>query len=99
MNIPGLPVGLMVNEDGTPTAVELQFRQTLIQELQQNAGLEGLVAPSQPAIDIATIVANVDAQGNYTCAPGTLLYDTTNNLLKVVILEAGVPTLKTVTFT
>ena len=99
MNIPNLPVGIMVESNGNPSAEELLFRQNLIQTLQNGVGQEGYVVPSQKATDIATIVANTNTQGQYTCAPGTLLYDTTNNLLKAVILVGGVPTLKTVTLT
>ena len=99
MIIPNLPVDKMVEEDGKPTGVELLFRQNLIQALQQGAGPEGLVAPSQTAANIAIIVANTDAQGRFTCQPGTLLYDTTNDLVKVAVLVAGVPTFKTITVT
>ena len=97
MNIPNLPVGQLIDDNGNPTPVELLFRQNLIQVLQQDAGPEGLVCSPQDQDNIATIVANTDAQGNYTCQGGTLFYDTTNNVIKAVILVAGVPTLKTVT--
>lgn len=100
MNIPNLPVGTIItDENGNPTPTELLWRQQLVQELQQGAGSEGLVPSPQSASDISKIIANKNAQGAYTTAGGTLLYDTTNNLLKLVILVAGVPTLKTVSFT
>lgn len=98
MNIPNLPTSKMSTEDGYPTAIELQFRQNLIQALQNGAGEEGLTIPEQSATNIAVIVANKDAQGNYTCTP-RFIYDSTNDLIKAVILVGGVPTLRTVTLT
>jgi hypothetical protein len=101
MNIPNLPTAKMSNENGFPTDVELQFRQNLIQALQNGAGEEGLTIPEQPSSNpdnIAIIVANKDVQGNYTCTP-RFLYDSTNDLIKAVVYVGGVPTLKTVTLT
>ena len=97
IRIPNLPNGQIVDEKGMPTDDELTFRHALISQLQANFGSEGCVVPSQSAADIATIVANQLPNGQYTCQAGTLLYDTTNDLLKAVIFVAGVPTLKTVT--
>ncbi len=100
MNIPNLPVGEIVDENRNPTDSELTFRQNLVSELQSKAGEEGLVVPSQSAANITTIVANQLPDLSYTCLAGTLLYDTTSVdpalALKVVVLVAGVPTLKTV---
>ena len=98
MNIPNLPLDKLVEDNGFPTAIELQFRQNLIGALQGGVGEEGYVIPQQTADNINIIVANTDAQGNYTCTP-RLLYDSTNDLLKAVVYVAGVPTLKTVTLT
>lgn len=97
IRIPNLPNGKLVDEQGNASDDELTFRQGLITSLQQNFGPEGCVVPTQTAADIAIIVANQLPNGQYTCRPGTLLYDSTNDLLKAVILVAGVPTLKTVT--
>ncbi len=99
--IPPLPLGAMTNSDGTPTPDELLFRQNLMTSLQKIAGSEGLVAPSQTAADIATIVANTaTAQNatttNYTCEAGTFFYNTTTNTVHVTILVAGIPTLRQV---
>lgn len=86
MNIPSLPIGKMVNEDGNPTDVELVFRQNLVSALQQNAGSEGLVMPviqSDPAGTVNGLTAsqkltniqnNKNSQGQYTCQLGTMLY-------------------------
>jgi hypothetical protein len=98
MNIPNLPLWQIVDVKGYPTAPELQFRQNLIQALQNGAGPEGLTVPEQTAANIAIIVANTDAQGNYTCTP-RFIYDSTNDLMKAVVYVGGVPTLKTVTLT
>lgn len=99
MNIPNLPVDKMIDENGNPSGPELIFRQTLVQALQQGAGPEGLVVPSQTTSNITIIVNNQLPNGEYSCLPGTLLFDSDLNELKVVILSGGVPTLKTVTIT
>ena len=105
LRVPNLPLGKIVDEQGNPTGDEQTFRQSLLTLLQQNMGTEGLVMPQQTASDIATIVANqVTTQGatpatSFTCQPGTLIYDSTNNQIKVVILVGSTPTLKTVTIT
>ncbi len=102
--IPNLPIGQLVDESGNPTPEELLFRQTLVSSLQQHIGSEGLVAPSQTNADITAIVANVKENpgttDSYTCAPGTFFYDSTelnpDLSVKVVVLTAGVPTIRTV---
>lgn len=105
MNIPNLPVGAMIDDNGNPTPVELLFRQNLIQTLQQGAGPEGLVAPSQPNAAapnnfITQIQNNTDAQGNYTCAYGTILYNSTANSIMIAVNNgSGAPIFKTVTLT
>ncbi len=103
VRIPNLPMGRIVDENGMPTDDELLFRQSLLTLLQNTLGTEGLVAPSQTAANIVVIAGNqVTTQGanpptNYTMAPGTILYDTTNNQLVVSILVGGVPTIKVFT--
>lgn len=74
MNIPDLPVSQMTKEDGYPTPEETQFRQNLIQALQLGASEEGLVAPTQSQANMLVIQNNQNAQGQFTCALGTILY-------------------------
>lgn len=104
MNIPNLPLDKMVDENGNPSAPELIFRQTLIQALQQNAGPEGLVAPTQvnsvAEPNITTIQNNKDAQGNFTCQFGTIVYNSTANSIMIAINNgSNAPIFKTVTLT
>jgi len=99
MDIPNLPISPMVNEEGYPSDVELNFRQNLISALQQGAGPEGLVAPSQPTANITKIAANQLPNGEYTAQGGTIIYDSATDTLKVIVLVAGVPTVKTFTVT
>lgn len=74
MNIPNLPISPMVNAEGYPTDVELNFRQNLIQVLQLGAGNEGLVMPTVSPTQLTTIQNNQNAQGQFTCQLGTMLY-------------------------
>ncbi len=110
IRVPNLPSGRIVDDNGAPTDDELTFRQGLITSLQQNFGNEGLVAPSQPNAaapnDNITQIQNAripdpitGLPNQYSCAPGTIIYNTTNDTLMVAILVAGVPTFKTVTVT
>ena len=96
MNIPDLPVGTITEEDGNPTAPEYQFRQNLVQALQSVTSDEGLVPPSQTTANITIIQNATDTEGNFSCAPGTLIYNTDTNQLQVCIYVAGVPTFKNV---
>jgi hypothetical protein len=77
-------------------AWRLYFDQ-LTNALQINAGLEGLVAPSQPTANIAVIAANQLQNGSFSTAGGTLIYDSTTNQLKVAILSGGIPTFHVIT--
>lgn len=97
MNIPELPVSTMVEKDGNPTPTEYQFRQNLVQALQSVTSDEGLVPPSQNTANITKIQNEKNPQGQYTCAGGTLIYNTDTNALQVCIIVAGVPTFKTIT--
>jgi hypothetical protein len=105
IRIPNLPMGKVVNEQGFASDDEQTFRQTLITSLQANFGNEGCVIPSLSASDITTIQNNsyVDpANGNtvYTCAYGTLVYNTTANSIMATIDDGtGKPIFKTVTLT
>lgn len=76
IRIPNLPMGKIVDDDGDPTDDELTFRQGLITQLNKLFGSEGAVLPSLTTTQIDTIVANKNAQGQYTCAFGTMFYDT-----------------------
>jgi len=104
IRVPNLPTGPIVREDGFATDDELTFRQSLITSLQDNFGSEGLVAPSQSTSDITIIQDNRERDpvdplvaGPYTCAAGTIIYDSDTDELKVAILVAGVPTFKVFT--
>ena len=105
VRVPNLPLGAMVNEQGLPTIDMLTFLQTLVTNLQRYLGNEGLVAPTQTATNITTIQNNTvpNPSGGspvYTCQYGTIIYDSTNNLMKMVIDNgSGAPIFKTVTLT
>lgn len=95
-NIPNLPISPMVREDGYPDDVEYSFRQNLISALQSTISDEGLVPPSQTSANISVIAANQLSNGEYTAQGGTLIYNSDTNALQVIILVAGVPTVKTI---
>jgi hypothetical protein len=99
IRIPNLPTGEIVREDGTATDDELTFRTTLITSLQQNFGNEGVVVPTQDSVNIGVIQNNQLPDGQYSCQPGTIIYNSTNDTLMVSILVAGVPVFKTFTVT
>lgn len=105
LNIPNLPaLSPVVDDDKNRTPVEQIFMQQLITQLQQNAGPEGLVAPTQtnvaPNFNITTIQNNQLDNGEYTCAFGTFLYNATTNSIIVTIDDGtGKPVFKTVTVT
>lgn len=97
-SIPDLPVSPMVEENGYPSAPEMQFRQNLIQALQSVTSPEGLVPPSQDSATITIIQNGTDTQGQFTCAPGTFIYNSDTNQLMVCIYVGGVPTFKTLVY-
>jgi hypothetical protein len=100
MNIPNLPIGEVLKEDKNFTDAFLDFFITLIKTLQLNLGNEGLVPPTQTAANISTIQDNQLPNGSYTCQFGTILYDSTNNTMRMAIDDgAGAPIFKTVTLT
>ena len=88
IRVPSLQFGKIVEQDGGPTDEELTFRQGLVDSMQSYMGDEGLVMPSQTTADL-TIIQNhqVDQGGNlaYTCANGTLLYNSTKNDIEVSV--------------
>lgn len=96
MNIPDLPVSPVTENDGNPTAPELQFRQNLVQALQSVTSDEGLVPPSQTTANITIIQNATNVQGQFTCMPGTLIYNGDTNELQVCIYIAGVPTFRNI---
>jgi len=103
IRIPNLPMGKMIDDKGMPSDNEMTFRQALITSLQTYIGNEGLVAPSQDAANITAIQNNripnpsTSLPDEYSCAPGTIIYNTTTNKLMVAVLVAGVPTFQTIT--
>lgn len=87
VRIPNLPMGPLVNDKGYPTDEELTFRQALLTLLQEIAGDEGLVMPSQPSTNVTTIQNNTQqtpgtspATSVYTCAFGTMIYDVNDDI-------------------
>jgi hypothetical protein len=100
IRVPNLPIGQIVDENGNATDDELTFRHALITNLQNNFGNEGVVVPTQTAANINTIQNNQLANGQYSCAFGTIIYDSTNNLIRIAIDDGtGKPIFKTVTLT
>lgn len=100
IRVPNLPVGQLIDETGHATDDFLTYLQALTQSLQQNYGAEGLVMPTQTDTNITTIQNNQDQQGRYTCQYGTLIYDETNNSIRVAVNNgADAPIFKTVTIT
>lgn len=102
IRIPNLPMGKVVDENGYASDDEQTFRQALISSLQDNFGSEGCIVPSQTTANIAIIQNNTyidPATGNtvYSCQPGTFIYDTDTDELKVSILSGGIPVFKVVT--
>lgn len=108
IRVPNLPMGQIVDKDGNATDDELTFRHILITSLQNNFGAEGVVVPTQDATNIAIIEANREPNpialptvpGAYTCAFGTILYNSTANSIMIAVDGGGgVPLFKTVTLT
>lgn len=90
------------NEDGTLTEVAQSFFDLLSNVLIKNIGPEALVAPTQSATNINTIVNNVTTGPTglttYTCQFGTIIYDSdTNTTLVCLNNGSGVPVFKTIT--
>ncbi|TAL08462.1 MAG: hypothetical protein EPO02_12795 [Nitrospirae bacterium] len=84
IRIPNIPLGKMVNEDGTATLDMMTFMQTLVSNLQNYFGNEGIVAPSQDQTNITQIAANTKPNPSggvpiQTLLPGTILYNSTTN--------------------
>ncbi|MHB9161403.1 MAG: hypothetical protein ACYC6W_11060 [Nitrosotalea sp.] len=88
---------VFVDKDGRLTTQASGVLNQLLDTLNSNIGTEGLVSPSQSSANITTIQNNQNQKGQYTCAFGTLLYDSDNNLLKVALSNSGAPLFKTIT--
>ena len=109
VRIPNLPMGRIVDENGKATDDEMTFRQALLTLLEQIVGTEGLVMPQQSSDNIATIQNNImyvpvanaaTPNAIYTCAYGTMIYNTTANSVQIAIDNgSGEPIFKTVTLT
>lgn len=70
--------------------------QQLMQELQLNASQNGLVAPTQDSATITTIetatqVSPAPPGFTFITSFGTLLYNSTGNILMVALNNAGAP--------
>ncbi len=100
IRVPNLPLGQVVDEDGMATDDEMTFRQALVSGLQRLFGNEGVVVPTQSAANIITIQNNTNPQGQFTCAFGTILYNSDANSIMIAVDNgAGAPLFKTVTLT
>ena len=106
MNIPNFIDTRVVDEKGYFTAEYKIILQQLFSELQDNAGPEGLVAPTQTAAKILLIAAafrptsTLNSTPVYSCQYGTILYDSTNNTGRFAINNgSGAPVFKTITLT
>lgn len=102
MNIPIIDfTGItFVDSNGKLTAQAAGFMNQLLDVLAKNIGDEGVVIPTQTSSNpnnVASIQNHQNQQGQYTCALGTLLYDSTTNQLKVALNNSGTPLFKTIT--
>lgn len=102
--IPNLPLGQIADKNGMATDDFWTFLQILISNLQKYFSEEGLVSPSQTQNNItviqnSTIPNPAGGADLYTCAPGTFLYNSTNDTMLVSVLSGGVPVFKTITVT
>lgn len=76
MNIPNYIPEKVITKDGDFTAGWMIVIQNLLQELQNNVGNNGFVIPSLTFAQISQLTNSVN---------GTMIYDTTNNVLRVNI--------------
>lgn len=88
MQIPNLPVGKVVDENGEMTSDWINFMSQLITELQLNLNNEGYRLPSQTT-------ANINDLLDVNKSTGAMVYDRDTNEFKVNI--AGVWRVVTVT--
>lgn len=82
----------MVDKHGEITPHWDLFFQQLVMALQTNFKPEGIVVPPQSAANIANL-------GNTSGSIGNIIYDSTNNLFKGIILVSLGPPVVTITKT
>jgi hypothetical protein len=82
----------MVDKDGYVTSPWQLYFQQLTMALQTNYKPEGIVVPPLSAANIADL-------GNVDGAIGNILYDSTNNLFKGIVLVTLGPPVVTITKT
>lgn len=103
MNIPNFEDIPFIIKQGDQFHLSNEWRnilQQLFQELQKNASNEGLVAPTQDQTNLIKIQNNLNQNGTNSCQFGTILYDSTNNSIRIAIDNgSGAPIFKTVTLT
>ncbi len=92
IRIPNLNTDKICDDDGTATDAENYFRNALVTNLQKLFGNDGVVVSSQPNEVapnnfIKQIQDNVNQFGQYTCAPGTFIYDSTNKRILVSVIN------------
>ena len=102
--VPNIPIGAIVDKDGRATEDFWSFLQILVSNLTSYLSEEGLVAPRQTSSNIsiiqnATVPNPSGGAATYTCAPGTFLYNSTNDTMMVSVLSGGIPSFKTITVT
>ncbi len=86
MNIPNFSFGALTDRGGMPTDESYYFFQQLIDELQKNAGAEGLVVPTLSSENTSVTPATAGGQIGQieaNAANGTLIYDSFVDKLKV----------------
>jgi hypothetical protein len=101
MNIPDLPIDAIIDPDtGRFSDVGKTFFQQLLTQMQNALSNEGFANPNQTATNITTIQNNQNGKGQYTCAFGTCLYNSTANSIQFAIDDGtGAPIFKTATLT
>lgn len=104
MNIPNLPVGRIIEDNGNPTDQELTFRQNLISELQKNVGKYFFAPPQLSSAEIAQLELATEpspAGGVIYVVPfGAWVYNTTTNAIMFAVDNgSGAPIFKTATLT
>lgn len=102
-NVPNVPIDPMFEVKDNQvilTSVGKDFFESFIKFFFTNFSNEGLVAPTQTATNLTTIQNNQNSQSQYTCQYGTILYDSTDNSIRISINNgSGAPIFKTVTLT
>lgn len=87
-NVPNVPTDPMFELKGNNivlTSIGKNFFEQFINYFFTNFSNEGLVAPSQGNTNANTIVHHQNSSSQFTCAYGTLLYNSDTNTLQVCI--------------